>query len=225
MTIGESRLDQLTTIQLVAVWIIPILFAITLHEAAHGYVAHKFGDDTAFVLGRVSANPIKHIDLVGTIIIPCILLLTTKLVFGWAKPVPVNSARLRNPRRDMILVALAGPTSNLLMAIFWAVILKVGIMMASSGMQWAVYIAFVGQAGVIVNLLLGIFNLFPIPPLDGSRVLTSFLPSPWDQRVERAAPLGLIIILGLALYGVLTPFIVEPMKFLQGVLFSVLNIH
>lgn len=218
-------MDQLNTIQLVAVWAIPILFAVTLHEAAHGYVAYRLGDDTAYRLGRITANPIKHIDPIGTIIVPVLLLLTTKFVFGWAKPVPVDRARLRNPKRDFLLVSLAGPTSNFLMAVAWMILLKLAIFLLQHHYQAGLPLLYMSQAGVIVNLVLAVLNIIPIPPLDGSRLLTYLLPAPWDARVEKAAPIGMILVLILAVSGLLGPFLIVPVNYLQKMLMMIFGIH
>ncbi len=193
-------------IQAIKVYALPVLFGITLHEAAHGYVARMFGDPTAYQAGRVSLNPIRHVDLVGTIIVPLVLLFGTKLLggggllFGWAKPVPVDWSRLNRPKRDMLWVALAGPASNLLMAILWAVELRLltsgGAGMSSFGVQMAI-------AGVQINLVLMALNLFPLPPLDGGRIVFSLLPGPLAYKYSRLEPYGLVILLVLMMTGVL----------------------
>lgn len=193
-------------IQAITVYALPVLFGITLHEAAHGYVARMFGDPTAYQAGRVSLNPIRHVDLVGTIIVPLVLLFGTKLLggggllFGWAKPVPVDWSRLNRPKRDMLWVALAGPASNLLMAILWAVELRLltggGAGMSSFWVQMAI-------AGVQINLVLMALNLFPLPPLDGGRIVFSLLPGPLAYKYSRLEPYGLVILLVLMMTGVL----------------------
>jgi Zn-dependent protease len=188
----------------IVLWAVPVVFAITLHEAAHGYVARMFGDDTAYALGRVTLNPIKHIDLIGTILVPGLMLLTSKLlvgvpfVFGWAKPVPVNFGNLRHPKRDMIWVAAAGPAVNFVMAILWAL---AGRLVAPSG-PWASDGGYqMAQVGVGVNLVLMVLNLLPIPPLDGGRIVTGLLPMRAARIYARIEPYGFAVILLLLFVG------------------------
>ena len=194
---------SLTTIVL---WGVPVVFAITLHEAAHGYVAKLFGDRTAEMLGRVTLNPIKHVDPVGTILVPAVLLLTAKLaggapfIFGWAKPVPVNYENLRRPRTDMIWVAAAGPGSNFVQAVLWAFVLVASVAggaLASEGLSE------MARIGVNVNLVLMALNILPIPPLDGGRVLAGVLPGRAAYALSRVEPYGLFIILALLFTGLL----------------------
>lgn len=197
---------DLNLIQIIAVYALPVVFAITLHEAAHGYVAMQLGDLTAYSEGRVSLNPLRHIDPVGTVAVPLILLVVSKLfgggiLFGWAKPVPVNFANLRRPKRDMLWVAAAGPGANLLMAIAWACVMKIGI--AASGSAYALPLALMGAAGVFVNLILLVLNLMPLPPLDGGRILVSLLPHRLAWGVARLEPYGIVILLALLFTGVL----------------------
>ena len=185
-------------IQTIAVYALPVIFAITLHEAAHGYVARMFGDQTAFVAGRVTLNPVKHIDPMGTIIVPGLILLMSSIggsgfLFGWAKPVPVDFGSLRNPKRDMIWVAAAGPGSNLLMAIGWAIVLKL-LLMSGFGERFFLEMA---KAGVLVNIGLMALNLLPIPPLDGGRILTGLLPWKLAVQYSKLEPYGLFVVLGL----------------------------
>lgn len=193
-------------IQAIAVYALPVIFAITLHEAAHGYVARMFGDDTATRAGRVTLNPIPHIDPVGTIAVPVFILLTSKLLggagllFGWAKPVPVDFGKLRNPKRDMLWVALAGPGANLFMAILWAISLR---FLASSGVQESFFVQ-MAIAGVNINLILMALNLLPLLPLDGGRILYSLLPHRMAYSYSRLEPYGLPILLVLLFTGVLT---------------------
>ncbi|MEN8218287.1 MAG: site-2 protease family protein [Pseudomonadota bacterium] len=195
-------MEELSTLQQVAIWTLPVLFAITVHEVAHGWVAFKLGDDTAHRLGRITLNPIKHIDPIGTVLLPLLLLVTTGFVFGWAKPVPVNFHRLRQPRRDMALVALAGPGANLLMAIFWALIAKFGLLLTGAFAP-AVFLIYMGIAGILINAILMILNLLPILPLDGGRVLYSTLPPSLADSFGRLEPFGLIILVVLLLTGML----------------------
>jgi Zn-dependent protease len=184
-------------IQAITVYAIPVLLAITLHEAAHGYVARMFGDSTAFMLGRVTLNPIKHIDPVGTILVPLAIVLVSKLaggpgfLFGWAKPVPVNFANLRHPKRDMIWVAAAGPGINLLMAIGWALTLKA---MGASGVEETFFVE-MARAGVFVNIGLMALNLLPLPPLDGGRILVGLLPHRLAVPLSRVEPYGFFILI------------------------------
>jgi len=193
---------ELSILQQVAIWILPVLFAITVHEVAHGWVAFKLGDDTAHRFGRLTLNPIKHIDPIGTVLLPLLLLVLTGFVFGWAKPVPVNFRQLRQPRRDMALVALAGPGANLLMAIFWIIIAKFGLLLTGVFTP-AVFLIYMGVAGIIINAILMILNLLPILPLDGGRVLYSALPPNLAMQFGRLEPFGLIILVVLLMTGVL----------------------
>ena len=178
----------------IAVNAIPLLLAITLHEAAHGYAARVFGDRTAEMLGRISLNPIKHIDWIGTVAVPALTLAIGGFFFGWAKPVPVNFNNLRNPKRDMIWVAAAGPAANLVMAIGWAIILKMSDMPAIDA---------IARAGVAWNVGLMVLNLLPILPLDGGRIVAGLLPRSMAYTYSRMEPYGLFIVLGLAVAGIL----------------------
>ena len=187
----------------IAVWALPVLFAITLHEVAHGWVANKLGDTTAKMLGRLTVNPFKHIDPVGTVLVPlAMVILQTGFVFGWAKPVPVNTRNLKNPRKDMAIVAVAGPLSNLLMAVLWVFIYKLGASMGVDS-NLGQGIRAMGQAGILINLVLFVFNLLPIPPLDGGRVLSAFVPPTVSDMLDRIEPYGFFIVIGLLYFGVL----------------------
>jgi Zn-dependent protease len=190
-------------IQEIAVYAIPVLFAITVHEAAHGYVARMFGDNTAYVLGRVTLNPIKHIDPVGTIAVPLGMVLLTGFMFGWAKPVPVDWGSLRKPKRDMIWVAAAGPGVNLAMAVAWALLYRA---LSAVGVQEN-YFYLVAQAGISVNLVFMALNLLPIPPLDGGRIVSGLLPTRMSIAYSRIEPYGLFILLALMFTGSLSFFL------------------
>ncbi len=193
-------------IQTITIYALPVLFGITLHEAAHGYVARMFGDPTAYQAGRISLNPIRHIDPVGTIVVPLVLLFSTKMMggagmlFGWAKPVPVDWGKLRRPKQDMLWVALAGPASNLVMAVVWAIGLR---LMAESGMTVESFWVQMSAAGVNVNLVLMALNLFPLPPLDGGRIVFSLLPHSLAWKYARIEPYGMVILIVLMLTGAL----------------------
>ncbi len=195
---------DINLIQKFTIWILPALFAITVHEAAHGYAARYFGDDTAARLGRLSLNPLRHIDPIGTLLLPIATFMLSGFIFGWAKPVPVDARNMRHPRRDMAWVALAGPGSNLIMALFWGLMMGLAQWMAAQGMgAMAVPLALMGQAGVFINLLLMLFNLVPIPPLDGGRILVSLLPVRLGAMLARIEPFGLLILILLLVTGVL----------------------
>jgi Zn-dependent protease len=196
-------MGQLSTLQTIAVWILPVLFAITVHEVAHGWVASKLGDKTAMIMGRLTLNPLKHIDPVGTILVPGVLLLLGGIVFGWAKPVPVTYANLNHPKRDMAIVAAAGPASNFIMAIIWALIGKLGVILLNAGFFWAQAIVYMGQAGILINLVIMILNLLPIPPLDGSRIVSGFLSAKAAYKYSRIEPYGFFILLFLIFTGLL----------------------
>lgn len=204
----------LTLIQKIAVWAIPVLFAITLHEAAHAWAANRLGDTTAKMLGRLSINPIRHVDLIGTIVVPLLIGVLTRFqfVFGWAKPVPINYNQLRNPRRDMALVTAAGPMANFIMALFWAFCLKTALYLDPQNSMPALFLLLTSQAGIIINLILAILNLLPIPPLDGSRIVMSFLPPRQAMMYQRIEPFGFFIILILLVTGVLS-FILSPLLY------------
>ena len=188
------------SLETIVLWAVPVVFAITLHEAAHGYVAKLFGDRTAEMLGRITLNPIKHIDPVGTILVPGLLLLTAKMmggapfVFGWAKPVPGNFGNLRHPKRDMIWVASAGPLANFAMAFFWALLMRAA---EPSGMWASDGLLQMAQIGISINLMLMALNLLPLPPLDGGRIAVGLLPDRAAHALSRVEPYGFLVILVL----------------------------
>jgi Zn-dependent protease len=195
-------LDLFAFLYKISIWAIPVLFAITLHEVAHGWMARYFGDRTAEMLGRLSLNPLRHIDPIGTLLVPGLLLAVGGPLFGWAKPVPVATSVLRNPRRAMVLVALAGPAANLCMAAVWCAVLG-AIVRVNGNETLDRWIASMAQAGIWVNVVLAVFNLLPIPPLDGGRVLAGLLPPRLGARLEKIEPVGLFIVLGLSVFGLL----------------------
>lgn len=205
---------ELSLIQKIAVFAIPVIFAITLHEAAHGYIAMKFGDKTAWMLGRVTANPLKHIDPVGTIGLPLFLLLMSKLaggpafLFGWAKPVPVNFSALRHPKRDMVWVAAAGPVANLLMALIWGLLIQTGQLMHNGFASAPLML--MGAAGIFINAILAALNLLPLPPLDGGRIAVGLLPRGPSMALARMEPYGFFILIALMFTGLLS-FLTIPL--------------
>lgn len=204
---------------------LPVLLAITLHEAAHGYVARMFGDRTAEQMGRISLNPARHIDPVGTILVPAMIFLLSSvaggggLLFGWAKPVPVNFARLRNPKADMLWVAAAGPAANLVMALGWALLYKLAE--AIAGSQFSVPLRIMSDAGIMVNLSLMVLNLLPLPPLDGGRILVSLLPMRSAMAVSRLEPYGMWILLLLLFTGLLSVVMVPLVLFARYAIASI----
>ncbi len=206
-------------IQLLSISVIPVLFAITVHEVAHGWVAKRLGDPTAQMLGRLTLNPIKHIDPVGTLLVPAALILMGLGIIGWAKPVPVTWENLRRPKRDMALVAVAGPMANLLMALIWLLIMKLAQLAGPEIGSWARPLFLMADVGITVNLILMILNLIPIPPLDGGRVLTGLLPEPWAWRVNRIEPYGLFIVLALFATGLLWSIMSGPVSLLRTFLY------
>ncbi|MGF6348636.1 site-2 protease family protein [Variovorax sp. W2I14] len=204
-------MDISNLIQTVLIYALPVIFAITVHEAAHGYVARHFGDNTAEVMGRVTLNPMKHIDPIGTILMPLMLYFATSgaFLFGYAKPVPVNFGRLRHPKRDMIWVALAGPVSNFIQAILWALLF---VVLVAAGFDNENFFIQMARGGILVNLVMWAFNLFPLPPLDGGRVLAGLLPSgPAQNFLARIEPYGFFIVMALVIAGVVSTYWLRPL--------------
>jgi Zn-dependent protease len=212
---------HVSLVQQIAAWLLPVLFAITVHETAHGWVARSFGDRTAEMQGRLTLNPIKHIDPVGTILVPgLMLLLPGGFVFGWAKPVPVDWRNFKHPKQDMAWVAVAGPASNLVMALAWALMARLALDLPADSWITAPLL-FMGVAGVFINTILMVLNLLPLPPLDGGRVLTGLLPASYAYRFARIEPYGFMILLALLLTGVLGfvmwPFVQLFLEMFAGV--------
>jgi len=216
--------------QFLAIAIIPLIFAITLHEAAHGWIASKLGDTTALMLGRVTLNPAKHIDPLGTLIFPIATLLLSGFMFGWAKPVPINYRNLHHPRRDMFLVALGGPMANLLMAFIWGAIAKLSLLLAmpintSPILKiTATFIHLSSQFGVLINCIFLLLNLLPIPPLDGSRLVSSILPPTFAHIYEKIEPFGIWILLGLLIFGLLGLILWPSVQWLTALISRIFNI-
>lgn len=210
--------DFAKLIQTVAIFALPVLFAITVHEAAHGYVARYFGDNTAWSLGRVTLNPLKHIDPFGTLLMPLLLYFATAgtFLFGYAKPVPVQFGRLRKPKQHMVWVALAGPGANFVQALLWGALFYV---LSGAGVTERFFIEMC-RAGMLVNVVMFVFNLFPLPPLDGGRILVGLLPWRQAQWVSRLEPYGFFIVLGLLLLGVISAFWMRP---LMGITYDVID--
>lgn len=200
-----SGLDIAGILQFISIAAIPMLFAITVHEAAHGWMAGKFGDRTAEMLGRVTLNPAKHIDPIGTVIVPLSMLVLGGFIFGWAKPVPVNGRNLRRPKQDMVIVAFAGPGANFLMALIWAVIFHLSVQVPDVFFGTTEFIKSMARIGVFFNFLLMIFNLLPILPLDGGRVLRGLVPEQLGRQLDALERYGFIIVIGLLLLGLLSP--------------------
>ncbi|ABX78254.1 site-2 protease family protein [Coxiella burnetii] len=215
-------------VHIIAVVVLPLLFAITLHEAAHGWVANKLGDKTALMMGRVTLNPLKHIDPFGTVILPILILILSKFTFafGWAKPVPVTWQNLRKPRRDMALVAVAGPLSNLFMALLWAAIAKLSVTFGVNAVNPVVktvtlFFYHAGLFGILINLVLMLLNLIPVPPLDGSRIVSAILPPKAAYAYSKIEPYGIWILLGLLIFGLLgrllLPMVLYLMNFVRSI--------
>jgi len=216
-------MPNLSLPQFIAVAALPLLFAITVHEVAHGWMAKQFGDPTAQRLGRLTLNPLKHIDPIGTVVVPIALLLLGGFIFGWAKPVPVTWQNLRHPKRDMAIVAAAGPGANLVMALFWAVIARIGVELGA--LSWAgLPMIKMGQFGIEINAVLMILNLLPIPPLDGGRVAVGLLPGPWAWQLSRIEPFGFFILLALLATHVLGAIIGPPITMVVQLAYKIVGL-
>lgn len=209
---------SLSFIQKVAVAAIPAMFAITVHEVAHGWVARMRGDRTAEMLGRLTLNPVKHIDPIGTLLVPAMAILFTGYFIGWAKAVPVTVENLKRRQKDMAVVAAAGPAANLAMALFWTAVLFAGRILLPSAPGMGTFVVLMAFIGIFFNLVLGVLNLLPIPPLDGGRVVSALLPGPLAWQYDRIEPYGFIIVFGLLLLGVLGPVIWPPVVLMTAFL-------
>ena len=209
---------ELTIVQKIAVYALPILFAITVHEAAHGYAAKYFGDLTAEKLGRITLNPLKHIDPFGTILLPALTVMLGGILFGWAKPVPVNFANLNNPKKDMFWVAAAGPASNFVMAILWAILLNYANYVPNAAVN---FLAEMSLAGISINLVLMVLNLLPMPPLDGGRIAVSLLPTPMAIQLARLEQYGFIILIVLMFTGILGKIISPIIQLFERLIYVV----
>ncbi len=222
MTIFDllQQLSQLDAVSRITIWALPVIFAITVHEAAHGYAARHFGDMTAAAAGRITLNPIKHIDPVGTLLVPGLTMLVGGILFGWAKPVPVDFGRLRHPKRDMLWVAAAGPASNFIMAMGWALAIKLSPMFPPFV---STPLVLMGAAGIMINAVLMVLNLLPLPPLDGGRIAVSLLPYKWAYKFSRIEPYGFIILIVLMfthiLGAILWPFILMVFQLISWIFF------
>jgi Zn-dependent protease len=201
-------MDYTNLIQNILIYALPVLLAITVHEAAHGYAARHFGDNTAYALGRITLNPLKHIDPIGTILMPLVLLFSgSPFLFGYAKPVPVRFGNLNNPKRDMVWVALAGPASNLAMALLWGIVFY----LLQSAKVDETFFYQMAKGGILVNAVMFAFNLFPVPPLDGGRILVGLLPYKYAELVSRVEPWGFFIVMGLVIAGIINAIWMTPM--------------
>lgn len=199
-------------IQKICIWIIPVLFAITIHELAHGLVAYRLGDKTGYILKRLTLNPLRHIDPIGTLLVPGILLLLGGFIFGWAKSMPISANNFKRPRLGLALVAIAGPVANLLMVFFWVLCIKLGVILTQTDSSYWSPLIYMGQAGVLINLILGLINLIPIPPLDGGRFISNILPTKFSYYFDKIEPFGFLILLLLLATGILS-FTLSPLLF------------
>ncbi|MFN7097769.1 MAG: site-2 protease family protein [Gammaproteobacteria bacterium] len=211
-------------LQTILLYAIPLLFAITMHEVAHGWVAYAFGDPTAKMLGRLSLNPIRHIDPIGTILVPALMVYFSGFIFGWAKPVPVNWSNLHHQRRDVALVALAGPGANFLMAIIWALIAKLALVFGGDHSRITQVLVTMSGIGIQVNIILMVLNLIPIPPLDGSRVISSFLPGRWAYELQKVEQFGFIILAVLLVTRVLNTIMLPCVNFMNHLILGMVGL-
>lgn len=219
-------MPDLSIVQKIAVWVIPVLLAITLHEAAHAWVAYRLGDTTAKQAGRLSFNPFKHLDLWGSLFIPLLILFLShfSFVFGWAKPVPIDASQFKKPRRDVALATAAGPFSNLIMAVIWMACFKLMLLINPEKSVITLFILLSAQAGIIINLVLAFLNLIPIPPLDGSKIVASILPFKQARQYEKIEPYGFFILLILMFSGILSWLISTPVNWTLVLLSSLFNV-
>lgn len=209
-----------TLVQKIAIWALPVLFAITVHEAAHGYAARALGDPTAESLGRLSLNPLRHIDPFGTVLLPILMLVLGGFLFGWAKPVPVAMHRMRHPRRDMALVAAAGPASNAAMALGWALLLRIALEADPAGEGFWLGVRLMSVAGIAINVMLLVLNLLPLPPLDGGRVLAGLLPPAGARLLDRVERYGLLILVALLATGILGKILFGPLRVVERLVYQ-----
>lgn len=214
-------MDVAASIQLLSAAVIPVIFAITLHEVAHGLVARSFGDRTAELLGRLTINPLKHIDPVGSILVPLVLWYLKLPPFGWARPVPVNARNLRKPKQHMVLVAAAGPASNFAMALFWAMALALVLNSPLPVLGVRQFLILMAQIGIFFNVLMAIFNLMPVPPLDGGRVLRGLVPESLGRKLDALEPYGLILVMGLLALGILGHVVAPLVQWVSAFLLSI----
>ncbi len=206
--------DELSIAAKILIWVVPVIFAITLHEVAHGMVAYYLGDNTARCAGRLSLNPFRHVDPVGSFVIPVFLLWFSSFIFGWAKPVPVNEKNLTLPRRDMILVAIAGPAANFIMSVIWVFVMKLGDMLFVSHNDVGLTLIYIGTAGVFINAAIMMLNLLPFPPLDGGRILAGLLPERFSRILGKVEPWGFLILVIMVLSGLVAK-VVWPMMVVE----------
>ena len=211
-----------TTIQKIAIWILPVLLAVSLHEAAHAWMADKKGDPTSRLMGRLTFNPIKHIDPIGTILVPILMIVMTGFAFGWAKPVPVDARNFHNPKKDMMWVAMAGPASNFIMAFVWAIFLHISVLFVDSRSSISLFFLLMPIAGITINVILGVLNLLPIPPLDGGRIMSGLLSPRASLQYSKIEPYGFFIIIALMLSGLLS-YIIFPVIGLILILLSAVS--
>jgi Zn-dependent protease len=209
---------DISTIQKITIWVLPVLLAVSLHEAAHAWMADKKGDSTARLLGRLTFNPLKHIDPIGTIVVPVLMIVLTGFAFGWAKPVPIDVRKLKNPKKDMMWVALAGPMSNFIMALLWTILLHLNLYFLDSRSAISLFFLYMPIAGITINVVLAVLNLLPIPPLDGSRILAGMLSPQASLYYNKLEPYGFFIVIGLLVSGLLSTIIFPIIHFVLVIL-------